>query len=1013
MVHQYASGRSALRGPGSTRGWPGNTSLDPIMFDYGNVAPWRGVIVNDGSSHRYLSAPPSLVGPITDVSICEYRDQREGRPTEPTLTLVNSNPLTTGRDHLFAFEGSTGALDGQPPAWSLMGIVLERHHPSGYDVHVAYRGSQSGSAHRAAYQGFVEERGNPDWVTDMEFLENSTDHRISTSGDVVGGLRDSVLSTVGSLVHCLDAIAERNGTAPTSISFTGQSLGGALATQAAAALSIGNIAATLSPELREWPWEGVELIAFSAPKAGDAAFAHALESSISIRRVWALGDPIVEFPFNAHAGVPVPLTTEASGTENHEPSVVRRTIVDQLRWHDPDLDTDQPEYVPWQDFDDLGTALLAAERNGESLDLLLSRSNGESFDAFIDLAANVVETPSSYRIPFTKLPAELRRRGRQLRSAFEVSTDTLDDVHAHMRRFLGIQPGSSVEDHLRRLFILREACRNGWTAADLLDHDGIAKALGTWRRPRHVDGDDQRTVVRAAGPPPEDRDISRVNWILWMRRIHERTVAGSTDRTFRRRVPAESGMPHLVPACSFYPGLEWLPKELMVPKEIPSEAQLISKYKAFYYGLGKIGFGLYERTPIRPEVPWDPDFSWNRAFPETGDGWEQPTADDTFVRLRTQGPNPFLLRRVGDGFELDFSELFDGVLPPICARFDVVDGALTPRNISIGEYVHVPGSDTWDRAKRVVNAADIRCVPFARHLLDVHFIIGQSFALSAYDLPTWHPLRPFLHFFSFGTLQVNDFAYRAFFVGSSYFISSGFMTGEAASALFTNRMRTFDLDDWIPPKDIAKRGLDSLDNHPYVQDSLLVWPELEGMVRRYLAALSYDDESIASDRHLQSWYLTICGLIPNVDARDQPLTFDRLTELLSVLLYNNVIHEICGDMSPILGSVDPDDKAIINLERFIEAVGNGALRTPLPAPTMADVFLMDQASHTSRFNVGGNNMMTLCAARWIDDPKLVRAVEDLQETLRGLEEQLVARNDGRTVRFSRMLPSNWEASISF
>ena len=1013
LAHRYAAAQPSLSGPGATRGWPTNTALDPILFDYRQIEPWRGALVNTGTSHRYLSACRSVVDPIGDVAVCQYGAHRDGRPIDPTITVVADQKHPDATDRLYAFEGATGALDGQPPAWSLMGIVLERHHALGYDVHVAYRGSQSGSAHRAAYQGFVRERGNPDWVTDMEFLENSADHRISRSGEVVGGLRDSVLTTFGSLMRCFEDIADRNDGAPSSLTMTGHSLGGALATQAAAAFSVGNIAATVPPALHDWPWDRLELTAFSAQKAGDQAFADALDASISVRRVWAVGDPIVEFPFNAHAGTPVPLTTEVSGTENHEPSVARRIIVDQLRWQLPDLEHEPLDHDPWQVFDDLGSALLAAEDDGVDLARLLPGISGEPIASFVELAAEVVERSSSYRVPFTKLPAELRRRARQLRSVFDVSTNSPDEAHAHLRRFRGIQPGSAIEDHLRHLFVMREAVRNGWTTTDLLDHAGLADALGTWRRPRPVAGDEQRTVARASGPPPAARDISRVNWILWMRRVHERTVAHSTDTSFRRRVPPVSAMPHLVPACSHYPGLEWLPKELMVPKELPNEAQLIPRYKAFYYGLGKLGFGTYSHSPIRPDVPWDPDFAWNRAFPDTGDGWRHPTSDETFVRLRTQGPNPFLLTAVDDGFELDYSELFAGVLPPICARFDLVDGALMPRNISVGEFVHEPGDETWDRAKRVVNAADIRCVPFARHLLDVHFVIGQAFALSAYSLPTWHRLRPFMHFFSYGTLQVNDFAYRAFFVKSSYFIASSFITGEAASALFANRMRSFDLDDWIPPKDIAKRGLGAIADHPYVEDSLLVWPELEAMVRRYLQVLLYDDASIAADSHLHAWYLTICDLIPNVDHRDSPLDLDRLVELCTVFLYNNVMHEVCGDMSPILGSQDPDDKAIINLERFVEAIGNGSLRTPLPAPTMADVFLMDQASHTSRFNVGGNNIMGLTAPRWIDDPKLVDAVEDLQSALVRLEAQLVERNDTRAVRFSRMLPSNWEASISF
>jgi hypothetical protein len=77
------------------------------------------------------------------------------------------------------------------------------------------------------------------------------------------------------------------------------------------------------------------------------------------------------------------------------------------------------------------------------------------------------------------------------------------------------------------------------------------------------------------------------------------------------------------------------------------------------------------------------------------------------------------------------------------------------------------------------------------------------------------------------------------------------------------------------------------------------------------------------------------------------------------------------------------------------------------------VFLMDQASYTTQFNVGGNNILAINAAKWVDDPRLRDAIVDLQDTLRVIEVKLQARNLDRPVRFARMLPSNWEASISF
>lgn len=1019
QTHDLAAGRFDLRGPGSTRGWPNNSGLDPVIADYGRVRPWDGCVIHDGVDHRYLSAHPTVLGEVQSIVTCEYTANVHGRPASPTLSRAIENPSAgaAASNRVYAFEGATGSIDGQPPAWSLLGVVLEREiehdDTSGYDIHIAYRGSQSGDAYRAAYEGFVEEVGNPDWVTDMEIRKMVDDRRFSRRGSMVRGMRDSSLSSFGTLVECLDDIAERRGVPPRRIHITGHSLGGALAIQIAAAFTVGDLRDTLPEPLRAWPWRELELRTFGAPKAGDATFAEGFDDAIAARRIWATGDPITEFPLNAHVGQPVELHTGLSGTENHEPFVIRRAMVDSIRWNRPN-DPEPPwlDHEPWRAFDSLGDVLQAAAGNGDQIETLFDGDDEAHTDLFVELAGGVVATRSSYRSPYTKFRAELSRRQRQLHRVFATKVDDLEALRAHLRRFRGIQPGSSIEDHLRTVYVMREASRNGWTAADLLDDEQLAKVLGTYRRPRPTAADAERTVAIGAGPPPNERDVARVNAVLWMRRKHHETVNNGTVKRFRRRVPPTSGMPHLVRACGFYPGLDWLPEELLVPKTLPEEAQMPTGYKARYYGLGKLGWNVYAKSPIRAEVPWRPEYEWNSAFPDTGDGWEQPTSDETFVRLRTQGPNPFLLRRLDDGYVLDFTELLDGVLPPIRARFMVEGDQLTAQDITIAGVRHSPGDPTWDRAKRVVNAADIRCIPFLKHLLDVHFIVGGAFAASAFSLPTWHPLRPFMHFFSFGTLQVNDFAYRAFFTPSSYFVASGFITPEAAAAMFTNRVGNFDIDEWIVPKDIANRGIDAIPGHPYVEDAKLIWPEFVALVERHLDDLGYDETTVAADHDLQVWYLTLLKMLPNAEPAGR-IDRVRLVELCAAFLYNNVVHEICGDMSPILGSLDPDDKAVINLERLVEATADGHLTKPLAAPTMADVFLMDQASYTSRFNVGGNKISDINAARWVDDPKLVTAIEDLQRTLVGLEGRLVVQNAARTVRNGRMLPENWEASVSF
>lgn len=525
----------------------------------------------------------------------------------------------------------------------------------------------------------------------------------------------------------------------------------------------------------------------------------------------------------------------------------------------------------------------------------------------------------------------------------------------------------------------------------------------------------------ARGPSVADR--VKIAALAWMRQRNYETVNQGSVAGFRRRRVPTAVLPRLERACEKYDNMSWAPKELMVPAAIPREARLPPGYKLRYYGLARSGFRAYHHLPMRPDVQWAPSFRWNRVFPPTGDGWEHPTADGTFARLRLQGPNPWLLRRVEDGdgagtrpgpsFELDLSAVFDGILPPVIARFAVDDGVLVPTDITVGGGTHRPGDPTWAQAKRVVNAADARYVVFGRHLLHTHLIVGEAFALAAFSLPVWHRLRPFMQFFTYGTLSVNDIAYQSLVTEGGYFIESGFATVEDARRLFENLVAEFDLDRWLAPWDIDERGIAAVPDHPYVHDARMVWPVFAGVVARHLDDLGLDDATIAADPDLSIWYLTLTKLIPNCDPHDRPLDRTRLAELCTILLWNNVVHEICGDFSPLAGSEDPLDKAVVNLEKLKRAVADGDLTVPVEPPTMADVFLVDQASFVSRFNVGGNNILAINAARMVDDPKLRVAIEDLQRTLRRLEEELVETNAARPVRFARMFPRHWEASISF
>lgn len=503
-------------------------------------------------------------------------------------------------------------------------------------------------------------------------------------------------------------------------------------------------------------------------------------------------------------------------------------------------------------------------------------------------------------------------------------------------------------------------------------------------------------------------DRLKVRSLVWTRYMNEAAIERWSRKTFRRARPTSGAFPGLQRAQEFYdsPGV---PEPLRVPLQIPVEGKLGLSYMLPYYYFTGIMFKLYQKIPIDRSTPWSADDHHNRAFPRNQEGWEDTTSDAAFTRLRVQGPNPFLLKFTGEEgqFEVDYTPFFQEIHDPVVCHFTLEEGELEPAWIRIGDTTTQRGHPGWERAKLVANALDARYCVFTRHLLDAHLFIGEAYAMSAYILPADHPLRLFLDFFTYSTLVVNDFAYKLLITPASYFIQSKFISGEDALQMFSNSLAAFSLNDLIVPDDVAKRGIDQIPGHPYVQDGIEGWEILHDFVTRYIDLQYEDDGALANDQAAQGWYDQLAKLLPNHDVTDHPLDGKaRLIDVLTCLLYNNVSHEVCGDFSPFFMSQNPEHKKLVNFENL----KNGDFDTPASA---ADVFLMDQGAFAGRFNNGGNNMLTVDVDSLIQDDGLCEAVKGLQQTLRAHNAKLESRNKEREVPFLRMMPKQWEFSVSF
>lgn len=468
-------------GPGSVpgRGWPTNVELDPILTDYRLIDPWRPALTYDGEGYR-LFPPAPFAAQIGRAYMASYRPDRSvqldlvaSNPALSNPALSNpalSNPAPSnpalgnaplGTGDLYAFEGATGGVKDRPPAWSLMGVALaEPRDDRSYDLHIVYRGSQSGWAIRSALWGFVFEAGNADWVTDMEAIRLVADQRVARSGRAVEGFRNAVVESVASLGACLAHLHAERG-APASIQLTGHSLGGGLAIQLAAGLTIGTMVSALPTPVQSWPWSQLQLTTFGAPKALDDTAAAEFERSVDAGRVWLDGDPIVGGPLHAHVGAEIELRLDGvSGGDSHRPEKIWEALTGTVGGQ-------------WESYSELLAAIQAGVDRGFSLAQMVSPRFVDDVDLLIEAGSSSIRDRSSYRIGFTKSTTELAERAARLREVFAGSPQSVAELEALLTRLPGVQPDSDLEGHLQQVLTVREVIRNDWT------HAQVAHMLGS------------------------------------------------------------------------------------------------------------------------------------------------------------------------------------------------------------------------------------------------------------------------------------------------------------------------------------------------------------------------------------------------------------------------------------------------------------------------------------------------------------------------------------------------------
>lgn len=427
----------AYRGPGATRNWPTSTALDPIIGKYARISPWRACFTCDGAKYRVFNTPAAIANKISDVYVYEY----ESNPAGSTLDLTRGHPREVrhlqpdvdidGNDVLYAFEGATGAtvegmvINAKDPAWSLMGFVLKRMRgDGGYDVHVVFRGSQSGSAGPALVSGLITESGNPDWVTDMDTYTTVSAPIVSRQGEVCRGFSNSIKLCLNSIAACLNDIHHnQQGQAPTQIYVTGHSLGGALAAQFSSAVVLGQYGENLGDDLTTWPWDRLKLITYGGPTVGNKAFQAAFNARIDCKRIKVEGDPITQEKINNHVGAEIELPSKYTlNSAAHEPALIRSKLIENADGLGIDLTgaltgtpvpaTTVPADEPWQVFGTFWEMYDGHAWVRDHLAEIVTAEFAEDLNAYVARFREIIDLNSTYRSPVTRqsVKDDLKRR---------------------------------------------------------------------------------------------------------------------------------------------------------------------------------------------------------------------------------------------------------------------------------------------------------------------------------------------------------------------------------------------------------------------------------------------------------------------------------------------------------------------------------------------------------------------------------------------------------------------------
>jgi arachidonate 15-lipoxygenase len=320
----------------------------------------------------------------------------------------------------------------------------------------------------------------------------------------------------------------------------------------------------------------------------------------------------------------------------------------------------------------------------------------------------------------------------------------------------------------------------------------------------------------------------------------------------------------------------------------------------------------------------------------------------------------------------------------------------------------------WKMAKTVVQQADATTQELISHLARTHLILEGVLLSCRREMAPWHPVRVLIDAHGYNTLAINDFA-------AHHLIAPGGQVDHVFSATLEGNLEmaarglaAFSFDELSPHAQLEARGLGDgamLDEYPWRDDSLLLWPIVERFVERYLRTYYSADADVVGDDELQAFFHSLGAddgaCLPKVP---EVKTINALVGALARIVWTATAQHACLNNSQFdhLGYAPEAPGAL-----YAEAPGDGKplaqsdwmKMLPPVSAAMTQLSLLYQVANVRMEPLGHFPEGTFV------DPRVQDTIKRYQSELSYAETVLVGRDRTRFLPYPYLRPNQIGNSV--